>query len=106
MRALRTLAYPLKLASVRIARRAPTALLAAAGVAAGAAMIATVLAGTVVAKDESVGRAIEEIPAVYSQMIRSMITGGYNPDNSPEARNARPFWHILPNRSRKSEAES
>ncbi|HZO09853.1 MAG TPA: hypothetical protein VFC77_10745, partial [Myxococcota bacterium] len=63
MRALRTLAYPLKLASVRIARRAPTALLAAAGVAAGAAMIATVLAGTVVAKDESVGRAIEEIPA-------------------------------------------
>ena len=63
VRALRTLAYPLKLASVRIARRAPTALLAAAGVAAGAAMIATVLAGTVVAKDESVGRAIEEIPA-------------------------------------------
>jgi hypothetical protein len=63
VRALRTIAYPLKLASVRLARRAPTALLAAAGVAAGAAMIATVLAGTVVAKDESVGRAIEEIPA-------------------------------------------
>ncbi len=31
--------------------------------AAGAAMIATVLAGTVVAKDESVGRAVEDIPA-------------------------------------------
>ncbi len=58
-----TIVYPLKLASVRIARRAPTALLAAAGVAAGAAMIATVLAGTVVAKDESVGRAVEDIPA-------------------------------------------
>ncbi len=46
-----------------MARRAPTALLAAAGVAAGAAMLATVLAGTVVARDESVGRAVEEIPA-------------------------------------------
>ena len=60
---LRRLAYPLRLASVRIARRAPTALLAGAGVAAGAAMLATVLAGTVVARDESVGRAVEEIPA-------------------------------------------
>lgn len=46
-----------------MARRTPTALLAAAGVAAGAAMLATVLAGTVVARDESVGRAVEEIPA-------------------------------------------
>jgi hypothetical protein len=46
-----------------MARRTPTALLAAAGVAAGAAMLATVLAGTVVAKNESVGRAVEEIPA-------------------------------------------
>jgi hypothetical protein len=60
---LRRVAYPLRLASVRIARRAPTALLAGAGVAAGAAMLATVLAGTVVARDESVGRAVEEIPA-------------------------------------------
>jgi hypothetical protein len=60
---LRRLGYPLRLASVRIARRAPTALLAGAGVAAGAAMLATVLAGTVVARDESVGRAVEEIPA-------------------------------------------
>jgi hypothetical protein len=46
-----------------MARRMPTALLAAAGVAAGAALLATVLAGTVVARDESVGRAVEEIPA-------------------------------------------
>ena len=46
-----------------MSRRVPTALLAAAGVAAGAAMLATVLAGTVVARDESVGRAVEDIPA-------------------------------------------
>jgi hypothetical protein len=46
-----------------MARRTSTALLAAAGVAAGAAMLATVLAGSVVARDESVGRAVDEIPA-------------------------------------------
>jgi hypothetical protein len=63
VRALRQLGYPLRLASVRLARRAPTAVLAGAGVAAGAAMLATVLAGTVVARDESVGRAVDEIPA-------------------------------------------
>ncbi len=63
VRTLRRVAYPLKLASIRIARRAPTALLAGAGVAAGAAMLATVLAGTVVARDESIGRAVDEIPA-------------------------------------------
>ncbi len=63
MRTLRRLGYPVRLASLRMARRAPTALLAAAGVAAGAAMLATVLAGIVVARDESVGRAVEEIPA-------------------------------------------
>jgi hypothetical protein len=68
VKALHTVAYPLKLAAVRIARRAPTALLAAAGVAAGAAMIATVLAGTVVAKDESVGRAVEDIPAAQRSL--------------------------------------
>ena len=68
MKALHTVAYPLKLAAVRIARRASTALLAAAGVAAGAAMIATVLAGTVVAKDESVGRAVEDIPAAQRSL--------------------------------------
>ncbi|MGH3036521.1 MAG: hypothetical protein ACRDMU_05005, partial [Gaiellaceae bacterium] len=60
MRALRRVGYPLRLAAVRLAKRTPTAVLAAAGVAAGAAMLATVLAGTVVARDESVGRAVEE----------------------------------------------
>ncbi len=63
VRTVRRLAYPLRLARLRLARRATTALLAGAGVAAGAAMLATVLAGAVVARDESVGRAVEEIPA-------------------------------------------
>jgi hypothetical protein len=81
VRTLRTVGYPLRLAAVRLAKRAPTALLAAAGVAAGAAMLATVLAGTVVARDESVGRAIEEIPAAQ----RSVRAGWFGvPGQSPE----------------------
>ncbi len=32
--------------------------------------------------------------------LRSILTGGYNEGNSPEARNARPFYHLLPNRMR------
>ena len=81
MRTLRTVGYPLRLAAVRLGKRAPTAALAAAGVAAGAAMLATVLAGTVVARDESVGRAIEEIPAAQ----RSVRAGWFGiPGQSSE----------------------
>jgi thiosulfate reductase cytochrome b subunit len=32
--------------------------------------------------------------------ITSMVTGGYREDWSPEARNARPFVHLLPQRRR------
>ena len=81
MRTLRTFGYPLKLAAVRLSARAPTAVLAAAGVAAGAAMLATVLAGTVVARDESVGSAVEEIPAAQ----RSIRAGWFGvPGQSTE----------------------
>lgn len=34
--------------------------------------------------------------AVDPYSLRSMITGGYNDRLSPEARNARPFYHLLP----------
>jgi Ni/Fe-hydrogenase b-type cytochrome subunit len=34
--------------------------------------------------------------AVDPYSLRSMITGWYNEDQSPEARNARPFYHLLP----------
>jgi Ni/Fe-hydrogenase b-type cytochrome subunit len=33
--------------------------------------------------------------------LRSMLTGGYSPRLSPEARNARPFHHLLPRRTGK-----
>jgi thiosulfate reductase cytochrome b subunit len=39
--------------------------------------------------------------AVDPYSLRSITTGGYNKENSPEARNARPFFHLLPNRFRK-----
>ena len=34
--------------------------------------------------------------AVDPYALRSMITGGYDERLSPEARNARPFYHLLP----------
>ena len=34
--------------------------------------------------------------AVDPYSLQSMITGGYREDLSPEARNARPFYHLLP----------
>ena len=39
--------------------------------------------------------------AVDPYSMRSMITGGYNDANSPEARNARPLMNLLPNRFRR-----
>ncbi len=38
--------------------------------------------------------------AVDPYSLKSMITGGYDEANSPQARNARPFYHLLPNRFR------
>lgn len=34
--------------------------------------------------------------AVDPYALRSIVTGGYDPALSPEARNARPFYHLLP----------
>jgi len=36
--------------------------------------------------------------AVDPYSITSMITGNYDPSLSPEARNARPFYHLFPKR--------
>jgi thiosulfate reductase cytochrome b subunit len=38
--------------------------------------------------------------AVDPYSLKSMITGNYDEENSPEARNARPFYHIYPRRDR------
>jgi len=44
--------------------------------------------------------------AVDPYSLRSITTGGYNEKNSPEARNARPFFNLLPNRFRKKDKEA
>ena len=63
MRALRRFAYPLGLAWTRLARRGERVLLVAFGIAAGAALLAAVLAGSLVAQDRSVERATARVPA-------------------------------------------
>jgi len=41
--------------------------------------------------------------AVDPYSLRAITTGGYNKENSPEARNARPFWNFLPRKREKVE---
>jgi hypothetical protein len=44
--------------------------------------------------------------AVDPYSLRSIVTGGYNPENSPEKRNARPFMNLLPRRFQKAKSET
>src|SRR5438874_5451535 len=63
MTALRRFAFPLRLAWLRLTRRGERVLLVAFGIAAGAALLAAVLAGSLVAQDRSVERATARVPA-------------------------------------------
>jgi hypothetical protein len=38
--------------------------------------------------------------------IRSIVTGGYNPERSPELRNGRPFYHLFRRTRRDADAET
>jgi hypothetical protein len=60
---LRRIAFPLRLAAVRITHRPGRATVLAAGIAAGAAVLALVLGGSLVAQDEQASRALERVPA-------------------------------------------
>ncbi len=44
--------------------------------------------------------------AVDPYSLRSIITGWYNRANSPEARNARPFYHLFTPRRPSAESET
>jgi hypothetical protein len=59
----RRFTYPLRLAWARLARRGERVLLVLFGIAAGAALLSAVLAGSLVAQDRSVERATARIPA-------------------------------------------
>src|SRR2546423_4808762 len=74
MTALRRFAFPLRLAWLRLTRRGERVLLVAFGIAAGAALLAAVLAGSLVAQDRSVERATARLPAA-DRTVR-LVWGG------------------------------
>src|SRR5881275_2784587 len=63
MSAFRRIGFPLRLAWARLARRAERVLLVTFGIAAGAALLAAVLAGSLVAQDRSLERATARVRA-------------------------------------------
>lgn len=63
MKTFRRFAFPLRLAGVRISHRRGRIALLASGIAAGAAVLAVVLGGSLVAQDEQTGRALARVPA-------------------------------------------
>ncbi|HYZ91464.1 MAG TPA: hypothetical protein VFA34_03610, partial [Actinomycetota bacterium] len=63
MTTLRRIGFPLRLAWARLTRRGERVVLVALGIAAGAALLAAVLAGSLVAQDRSVERATAHVQA-------------------------------------------
>ena len=83
--AFRRFAYPLRLAWIRLARRGERVVLVALGIAAGAALLAAVLAGSLVAQDRSLSRATVDIPQA-DRAVRLVWGGiGSGESNDPAA---------------------
>src|SRR5947209_6101450 len=61
MKPLRRVSYPLRLAAARLVHRGERVLIVALGIAAGAALLASVLAGSLVAQDRSLTRALARV---------------------------------------------
>src|SRR5712692_7157181 len=74
MSTLRRLATPLRLARVRLAHRLERVALVALGIAAGTAMLAAVLGGSLLARDRSLERATARIPAA-DRAVRALWFG-------------------------------
>jgi hypothetical protein len=74
MTTLRRLATPLRLARARLARRLERVALVALGIAAGTAMLAAVLGGSMLARDQSLERATARIP-VADRAVRALWFG-------------------------------
>jgi hypothetical protein len=62
VKTLRRVGFPLRLAAVRLSHRSGRAALLAAGIAAGAAVLAVVLGGSLVAQDEQAARTLARVP--------------------------------------------
>lgn len=78
MDSLRRTAFVLALALTRLRRSKGRVLLAALGIAAGAATLAIVLAAGSVAQDQSLGRALERLPP-EQRVVRASWFGAYSP---------------------------
>ena len=74
MSALRRLATPLRLARLRLARRLERVALVALGIAVGTAMLASVLGGSLLARDRSLEHATAQIPA-SERAVRALWFG-------------------------------
>ena len=95
---LRRLAFPLWLARVRLTRRGGRLVLVVAGLAAAAAMLAAVLAGSVAAEDRSVGRAVSALsPDVRAVRVNWFSVGGQvAPYATLDAHVRRELQHVAP----------
>ena len=98
--ALRRLAFPFWLARTRLTRRGGRLVLAVAGLAAAAAMLAAVLAGSVAAEDRSVGRAVSALqPDVRAVRVNWFSVGGQvAPYATLDAHVRRELRHVAPAR--------
>ena len=74
MRFLRTAAFPLWLARVRLAKRLERVALVGLGIAAGSGMLAAVLGGSLLAQDRSIDRAVSRVPAA-DRAVRAFWLG-------------------------------
>jgi len=84
---LRRSGFVLALAMTRLRRSKGRVLLAAVGIAAGAATFAVVLAAGSVAQDQSLGRAVERLPP-EQRAVRASWFGAYDPGLDATAKRA------------------
>lgn len=101
MTPLRRLAFPLWLAGTRLRRRGAPLVLVVLGLAAAAAMLAAVLAGTTAAEDREVGRRVTELPAkVRAVRVNWFSVGGQvAPYATLDARVRAELRRVLPARA-------
>lgn len=103
MTALRRLAYPVRLAWARLTRRGGRVLLVLFGIAAGSALLAAVLAGSLVAQDRSLQRATARIPAEDRtvRLVWGGIASGPGTDvDRLDARSRRALAPLVPSPTR------
>jgi hypothetical protein len=99
---LRRLAFPLRLARARLARRGGRFLAVAVGIAAGAALFTGVLAASTLVRDRSLARAVAAIPVDQRQVragwygLLGLATGRAKDYNAAVNRALTPLFHRTP----------